>query len=146
MWILHNKKKIQLKKTMKSNLNREGTKTCNLSKIYAKFHCFKEFILHHYLCFIIVQHPCANKRNIISILLFFLHSYLLNTHTDKNILLTTLKWTNSSCSTTQFNVPWTRWSNTHGLFAYLTNRQDKGPALYTRTKPSKPQHLIPTIS
>lgn len=97
MWILHNKKKIQLKKTMKSNLNREGTKTCNLSKIYAKFHCFKEFNLHHYLCFIIVQHPCANKRNIISILLFFyIRIYWI--HTDKNILLITLKWTNSSCS------------------------------------------------
>lgn len=40
--------------------------------------------------------------------------------------------------TTQFNVPWTRWSNT-GLFAYLANRQDKGP--YTRTKPSDPRHL-----
>lgn len=100
--------------------------TYNLSKIYVKFHCFKEFNLHHYLCFIIVQHPCANKRNIISILLFFyiriywIHTQIKTFCSPPSSEPIHLVHDSVQCTMNEM-VKYT------GLFAYLANRQDNGP-------------------
>lgn len=108
-----------------------------LLKFTSNFTDSKKFNLHHYLCFIIVQHPWANKRNFISILLFFdIRTYWTHTYTQIKTFAHHPQVNQFILFTTQFNVPWTRWSNT-GLFAYLANRQDKGPV-------QEPSHLNPT--
>lgn len=94
--------------------------------------------MHHYLRFIIAQHPSANKKkhNLYFIYFFDIRTYWI--HKQMKTFAHHPRVNQFILFTTQFNVPWTRWSNT-GLFAYLANRQDKGP--YTRTKPSDPRHL-----
>lgn len=99
--------------------------------------------MHHYLRFIIAQHPCANKKKhyLYFIYFFDIRTYWINKqmktfahHPQVNQFI---------LFTTQFNVPWTRWSNT-GLFAYLANRQDKGHIIQ---EPSHPiLDTLPTIS
>lgn len=109
-----------------------------LVKFTSNFTASKNSICITIYVFIIAQHPSANKKkhNLYFIYFFDIRTYWI--HKQMKTFAHHPRVNQFILFTTQFNVPWTRWSNT-GLFAYLANRQDKGP--YTGTKPSDPRHL-----